>query len=135
MKRKHSTSTAKANNKKQRAPTPVEDDYEDSGGGYEDLEGGYEDLEGGFQDLEASGAGEDKPRSDSDEDLEADDAPADANLLGNFAASTAGMASSDATRRQTNLYAIPTADEVANLRETAELFKSNVVKLEVRPSH
>ncbi|EPQ25892.1 uncharacterized protein PFL1_06923 [Pseudozyma flocculosa PF-1] len=79
---------------------------EDMEGGFEDLEGQEEDDEGGFEDLEAGGDG-----GAGDDDDEA--------------------GPSQKRSKTSALYALPTTEEVQGLKETGELFKSNVFKLKI----
>jgi U3 small nucleolar RNA-associated protein 22 len=83
-----------------------------------------EDMEGGFEDLEEEGGelnGGQYEDSDGDED-DFEDLEAEAEEIGK---PTKGAKSKEA------LYAPPTNEEMQGLRETGELFKSNVIKLQV----
>lgn len=85
----------------------------------EDMEGGFEDLEGEEGELN-DGQYED---SDGDED-DFEDLEAGAGEMGKTT-KRQGAKSKEA------LYAPPTNEEMQGLRETGELFKSNVIKLQV----
>jgi U3 small nucleolar RNA-associated protein 22 len=84
-----------------------------------------EDMEGGFDDLEEGGElnGGQYEDSDGDED-DFEDLEAEAEEVGKTA-KRKGAKSKEA------LYAPPTNEEMQGLRETGELFKSNVIKLQV----
>ena len=83
-----------------------------------------EDMEGGFEDLEAEASDEQDQESEQEQDPQS---------------------SSGAPKKKSKpaaLYALPTTEEVKGLKETGELFKSNVFKLkidemlpEVRPAY
>ncbi|KDN37312.1 Nrap protein [Tilletiaria anomala UBC 951] len=107
-----------------------------SGGSYGEEEDGSE-MEGGFVDLEA----EEEDNAEGDDVVEGEQG----DSIGANADDAEAGATTNATgksKRISSLYAIPTNEEMQGLRETSELFKNNVIKLqieellqEVRPSY
>lgn len=89
----------------------------------EDMEGGFEDLENG----DANSAGFEDLEDDEEggfEDLEADEDDQEPH------AGPSNTSSNKNLSKQA-LYAAPTNEEMQGLRETGELFKSNILKLQI----
>jgi hypothetical protein len=110
-----------------------EDDEDAAEGGFVDLEeeglnDEDSDMEGGFEDLE----GEGEQDGEQDDDLEMDGAEPDQEEDEAEKDAENDEAARPSKKPTSRLYAIPTNQEMQTLRSTGELFKNNVLKLQVR---
>lgn len=90
------------------------------------------EMEGGFEDLEAAGNGNGAPADDYEDSDDADEDGFE-DLEGGDGDGDEDDADAAPSKRAKNahLYAPPTNEEMQGLRETGDLFKSNIVKLQI----